>query len=226
MCGIAGIISTNETKNNIDNLLVILKNLINRGKNGTGIAFFDNQYNIQVIKKEISPIQFADELKLNEIDSKIVIGHVRNPTIGEISEFNTQPILDCSGNMAVIHNGTIFNHKDLRKKLINSGHKFNGTVDSEVLPHLIEENYKHMGNLKDAVELSVRDLKGYYTFAVISSYEPDQIILYVQHFPLIKYERENFTIFCSEREPLTHIIPNKLRIRNLKENKIFVIKNN
>ncbi len=223
MCGIAGIVSKSESRSNVPNLLSILSNLLDRGKDGTGIGYLDRAGKIVVHKREIPANVFAEDFKGEEVDCNIVIGHVRLPTVGDITETNSHPVIDESGNIAVVHNGTIRNYMKLKEELKKEGHEFKGNVDSEVIPHLIEKYFGESGDMEQAIQKTVTQLEGYYTFSVISKYDPDKVYLYRHHFPLVLYRDEKFTYFSSERKPLSQLLKKRFRAKHLKEDELVVL---
>ena len=225
MCGIAGILSKSQSNSTIPNLLSILSNLINRGKDGTGIGYFDCHHKMVIRKKEIAAPQFSENYNEKNVDCNIAIGHVRLPTVGEISEFNSHPLLDCSGNIAVIHNGTIKNYSPIKNELSKKGHNFRGTVDSEVLPHLIEEYYDKTNDFEKAIQKSVKRMEGYFTFSVISNYEPEKVYLYRHHFPLVVLKDDDQTYFSSERKPLAQLLQKRFRVKHLKKDELAILSN-
>ncbi|MFX1298708.1 MAG: class II glutamine amidotransferase [Promethearchaeota archaeon] len=205
MCGIAGIISKFRSTNIIPNLLSILTNLIDCGKDGTGIGYIDNNSKIVINKKDIIATKYFQEYK-EAIECNIAIGHVRRPTIGCISELNSHPLMDCHENIAVIHNGTLKNYKSLRQELELEGHIFKGSVDSEVIPHLIEKYYDNCGNLEKSIQKTINQLEGYYTFAIISNFEPYNVYLHRHHYPLVLLRDDDRCYFSSERKPLAKLL--------------------
>ena len=103
------------------------------------------------------------------------IGHTRWATHGAPSDENAHPHTDCTGRIAVVHNGIVENYNELKNMLIAHGHKFASETDTEVISHLIEEN--HAGDTLRALLATVRQLKGSFAIAVIDRDDP-------QAFPL------------------------------------------
>jgi len=223
MCGIAGIVSRSESRSNVPNLLSILSNLLDRGKEGTGIGYLDRAGKIVIHKREIPANMFAANFKGEEVDCNIVIGHVRLPTVGDISETNSHPVIDEFGNIAVAHNGTINNYMTIKEQLKKEGHNFKGNVDSEVIPHLIQKYYQESGDMETSIQKTVEQLEGYYTFSVISKYQPEKVYLYRHHFPLVLYKDESITYFSSERKPLAQLLKKRFRAKHLKEDELVVL---
>jgi glucosamine--fructose-6-phosphate aminotransferase (isomerizing) len=181
MCGIVGYIGNRNAK---EILIDGLKKLEYRGYDSAGIAIFSNK-NILVVKEK-GKVSFLEELlsKNNEI-SNIGIAHTRWATHGEPSKKNAHPQTDCNGDIAIVHNGIIENYQTLRKFLENKGHSFKSDTDTEIFAHLIEDNYKSIKNIVDAIVLAMKEVIGSYAFAIISKHEPDKIFACKKGSPLI-----------------------------------------
>ncbi|HBB76781.1 MAG: glutamine--fructose-6-phosphate aminotransferase [Candidatus Levybacteria bacterium RIFOXYA1_FULL_41_10] len=145
MCGIFGYVGKD---NNVGNLILEgLKTLEYRGYDSWGIAV-KNGKTIEIEKK----VGKIGDPKLRFPKSSIGIGHTRWATHGGVTVENAHPHLDCSRKIAVLHNGIIENFEELKKELLEQGHKFVSETDTEVMPHLIEEGLK-----KEGFASSVRD---------------------------------------------------------------------
>jgi glutamine---fructose-6-phosphate transaminase (isomerizing) len=92
------------------------------------------------------------------------IGHTRWATHGRVTDNNAHPHYGCTESIAIVHNGVIENHQELRAELIGLGHTFKSDTDSEVIAHLLENHYTKKNNIKDAVIGTCRRLKGAYAF--------------------------------------------------------------
>ncbi|OIO33804.1 MAG: glutamine--fructose-6-phosphate aminotransferase [Candidatus Omnitrophica bacterium CG1_02_40_15] len=189
MCGIVGYIGNKDA---LPILIEGLRRLEYRGYDSVGIAIIPKDK--IVIKKCKGKIKDLESfLKGKEIsESHIGISHNRWATHGAPTNINAHPHQDCSGGIAVVHNGIIENFSELKKQLIEDGHKFKSQTDTEVISHLVEKYYK--GDLKDAVLNSLKNLKGSFALGVISRNEPDRIIAARKESPLIIGigEGENF----------------------------------
>jgi len=175
MCGIVGYIGEREAKPVI---LDSLKRLEYRGYDSCGIAIMGE--GIKVFKDRGRVSELAE--KIPHLSGKIGIGHTRWATHGGVSRENAHPHLDCSGKIAVVHNGIITNFQELKEKLISKGHIFRSETDTEVLPHLIEELWGNdiIGTITRALKL----IRGTYAFAIIvDGY--DGIIVARKESPLI-----------------------------------------
>src|SRR5690606_1788075 len=111
------------------------------------------------------------------------IGHTRWATHGRPSWENAHPHCDCSGQIAVVHNGIIENYLELRKELEAEGHVFRSETDTEVVSQLVEKYYE--GDLCGAVQAAITQLKGSYALAVVSSHHPNELIAVRQDSPLV-----------------------------------------
>jgi glucosamine--fructose-6-phosphate aminotransferase (isomerizing) len=170
MCGIIGYLGS---KNVVPVLLDGLKKLEYRGYDSAGIAVIgESQLNIRRVKGKISVLE--ENLKSSPVEGKYGIGHTRWATHGCPSEENAHPHQDCTGSLVVVHNGIIENYLILKKSLKNEGHKFLTETDTEVIVHLIERYFQ--GHLEEATLKAVRELKGAFAIAVISTQDPDKIV--------------------------------------------------
>ena len=172
MCGIVGYIGSKEAT---PILLEGLKRLEYRGYDSAGISTIAS--NKLLIQKRAGKINDLErDLDYREIPGTLGIGHTRWATHGEPNAENAHPHDDCSGKIALIHNGIIENYSSLKKELQLKGHHFKTETDTETLVHLIEEYYHGNGLLEKAVREALLQVEGTYGIAVISSEEPDVLI--------------------------------------------------
>jgi len=134
MCGIVGYVGEREAQ---PVLINCLKRLEYRGYDSCGIALLGRDTEVYKDAVRIETL----ERSLQPNDSRTGIGHTRWATHGKPSEANAHPHTDCSGKVAVVHNGVIDNFLQLREQLTNEGHTFRSETDTEVIPHLIEKYY-------------------------------------------------------------------------------------
>jgi glucosamine--fructose-6-phosphate aminotransferase (isomerizing) len=178
MCGIMGYTGKG---NAVPVIIDGLSKLEYRGYDSSGIAMYEDG-KIQVYKKKG---RLADMLNVlgQEPLSHLGIGHTRWATHGVPSDLNAHPHCDCSGRIAVVHNGIIENYASLRKDLILEGHDFISDTDTEVMVHLIEKFYT--GSLEEAVRKALTMIRGSFAMVAICSEEPDCIVTAKKDSPLI-----------------------------------------
>ena len=165
MCGIVGYVGRKEAAPII---VEGLKKLEYRGYDSFGVATIGID-GIELTKHRGRISENASSsLKLK---GKIGIGHTRWATHGAPNDVNAHPHTDCSGTIAVVHNGIIENYAELKRQLISRGHSFSSDTDTEVVAHLIEEYYTGTKNLLAAVQESLPKLEGSYALLVISAKE-------------------------------------------------------
>ncbi len=184
MCGIIGYIGSKKAQ---PILLNCMSKLEYRGYDSCGIAIMDK--GIEVYKDLVRVKALAKAAPA--IEGTIGIGHTRWATHGEPSKVNAHPHSDCTGRIAVVHNGTITNFDRLRKQLAAEGHILASQTDTEVLPHLIEKYYD--GDFARAVELALGDIEGAYTMIALMTGE-SRLVAARKDSPLIIGigDRENY----------------------------------
>ncbi len=171
MCGIVGYVGYRNSK---DILIEGLKRLEYRGYDSAGIAIVDSDNDLHLSKKS-GRISELESILDKNVDGNIGIAHTRWATHGLPNDINAHPHTDCTGKFALIHNGIIENYLSIKEQLLKKGHKFSSETDSEVIVHLIEDRYD--GNLLKTVFEIVKMLDGAYAFVVITSNEPDKIVV-------------------------------------------------
>ncbi len=173
MCGIVGYIGEGEAQ---PILLSGLKRLEYRGYDSSGIALISPQKNSISIRKSPGKISALEKLvKSKPLSGLVGIAHTRWATHGAPTQANAHPHHDCSGSIAIVHNGIIENYESLKAQLIKEGHVFNSQTDTEVIVHLIEKFYKNIP-LEDAVCKALKLLVGSFAIGIISSKEPNKLI--------------------------------------------------
>ncbi len=161
-----------------------LKRLEYRGYDSVGIAtVFKGRIYLKKDRGKIDEVHAR--WNLDDLPGKMGIGHTRWATHGAPLQINAHPQVDCSGKVAVIHNGIIENYLELRDELINKDHIFVSKTDTEVIPHLIEENLKTGLDFVEAVREAVNKLEGSYAICVIFSGAPNKIISARKASPLV-----------------------------------------
>jgi len=179
MCGIVGFIGRRDC---VSTLIDQLSKLEYRGYDSAGIAVL--QDNSLVLTRTVGKIRdLRALLDGHKLSGELGIAHTRWATHGPPSTRNAHPHTDCSGDIAVAHNGIVENYLELREELQAKGHVFKSETDTEVVPHLIEECFD--GDLVSAVRKAVSRLSGSYALGIISRHAPGLLIGVRQDSPLI-----------------------------------------
>jgi glucosamine--fructose-6-phosphate aminotransferase (isomerizing) len=174
MCGIVGYIGK---RNAVPVLIDGLKRLEYRGYDSCGIAsFIDGSLSIARSTGRIHSLE--QKIGTTQAVAEGVnygIGHTRWATHGKPTEENAHPHRDCSGRFIVVHNGIIENYFELKDRLTREGHIFKTATDTEVVPHLIESHFR--GSLESAVAAAIGELEGIYGLVVVSTEDPEKIVV-------------------------------------------------
>lgn len=170
MCGIVGYVGP---KNAVPLLIEGLKRLEYRGYDSAGVAVLQADGALAVRKRVGRLSNLEEALETETMAGTVGIGHTRWATHGEPSEINSHPHLDCTGNIAVVHNGIIENYLSLRADLEAKGHVFRSQTDTEVIPHLIEEILKGGGKSRgEAIREALQAARGAYALGIVFRDEP------------------------------------------------------
>jgi glutamine---fructose-6-phosphate transaminase (isomerizing) len=181
MCGIVGYTGTGDARAVI---IEGLKKLEYRGYDSAGLAL--QVENTLAVTKAAGSVAALENILGKAPGSAVTgVGHTRWATHGRPTDENAHPHSSCCGEIALVHNGIIENYRSLRQELqaANSNHKFTSETDTEILAHLIEENYAD--DLLEAVRSALKGVKGSYALVVLSSREPGRIVCARQDSPLV-----------------------------------------
>ncbi|WP_049934404.1 glutamine--fructose-6-phosphate transaminase (isomerizing) [Halalkalicoccus jeotgali] len=170
MCGIIARIGTDDA---VPSLLSGLSNLEYRGYDSAGIALL-NGHGLEVLKREGEIDRLLERVSRRAPSAETGIGHTRWSTHGPPTDVNAHPHTDCTGTLAVVHNGIIENHDALRARLEAAGHGFESDTDTEVIPHLIEEHLSAGRSTEEAFHAAIDELSGSYAIAMV--HEDEQAI--------------------------------------------------
>jgi len=172
MCGIVGYCGRQEASRLV---FEALKRVEYRGYDSAGIATLSGgSLLVRKDKGKLSDIEASHHLR--SLPGSTAIGHTRWATHGGVTTANAHPHCDSSGSIALVHNGIIENYQELRQRLARKGHSFLSETDSEVIPHLIEDEMNQGCSLFQAVLKVAPELEGSYAFLVISSREQNVIV--------------------------------------------------
>ncbi len=182
MCGIMGYIGNKRV---VPVILDGLRKLEYRGYDSAGIAVVDSGE--LKIRRSAGKLRDLEEvLRASPVDGTFGIGHTRWATHGRPTEENAHPHRDCKGRIVVVHNGTIDNYVEIKKRLAASGHTFVTETDTEIIAHLLEE---HRGGdgvpLEEALRKVMPQLKGIFALVALCTTEPQKIVAARQGPPLV-----------------------------------------
>jgi glucosamine--fructose-6-phosphate aminotransferase (isomerizing) len=163
MCGITARVAS---EGSLHRLLTCLKNLEYRGYDSAGVALL-NGAGVGVEKSEGKVDNLEEQIASADLSGGIGIGHTRWSTHGPPSDENAHPHIGCSQQVAVVHNGIIENHAQLRDALQSRGHTFTSDTDTEVVPHLVEELLCECDTPAAAFRGATDELEGSYALAMI-----------------------------------------------------------
>ncbi len=213
MCGIVGYIGNKKA---LPIVLSGLERLEYRGYDSFGFCVLGKE---KFLYKEAGKISKAEEVRGFDWEGTVGISHTRWATTGEVTRENAHPHCDCKEEIFVVHNGIIENYKQLKEKLIKEGHVFRSETDTEVIAHLIEKHFR--GNLEEAVMKALKEVRGTYGLAVVSTRDPDKIVAARLSSPLIIGVNNNEFLIASDPSA---VITTTKQIIFLEDNEIAVLK--
>lgn len=204
MCGIVGYTGTNEV---LPFLLHGLRTLEYRGYDSAGVELEAADGTLTEVKCKGRVAALAGLCEGLDATQTTGIAHTRWATHGEPSDVNAHPHRDCSGNVAVVHNGIVENFQELVAELEEGGHSFASQTDTEVIAHLVEEALAGPaeGNLLLAVSLATRRLRGSWAIACVWSGAPGSIVCARQGSPLVLATCDDGAYAASDVTALAHI---------------------
>jgi glucosamine--fructose-6-phosphate aminotransferase (isomerizing) len=181
MCGIVGAVA----ERNITAVLVEgLKRLEYRGYDSAGVALLNDQGVLQRSRRVGKVSELESALRQAPLVGRLGIAHTRWATHGAPSERNAHPHFSGS-DLAVVHNGIIENHEELRAQLKGLGYVFSSDTDTEVIVHLLDHKLKTQPDLSAALKEAVKELHGAYGLAVINAKQPDRLLAARSGSPLV-----------------------------------------
>ena len=180
MCGIVGAVAQRD----VAAILVDgLHRLEYRGYDSAGVAVLGADKSMQILRRVGKVKALDDALEAKPLLGGTGIAHTRWAPHGEPSETNAHP--HRSGKIAVVHNGIIENYEELRAELQARGYVFQSQTDTEVIAHLVEWEFRTSNSLLDAVQKTVKQLRGAYGTVVLNEEEPEHLIVARSGSPLV-----------------------------------------
>ena len=185
MCGIVGYVGQQDA---LEVVLDGLRRLEYRGYDSAGVAILSEDGELAVRKRSGKLANLDKVLAEDPPAGTLGIGHTRWATHGPPTDRNAHPQVDCSGRVAVVHNGTIENFEALAAGLEARGHRRESDTDTEVVAHLLEEKLGRpecAGDLAAAVRSVCRDLEGSFVLVVAHADEPELVVGARRNLPLV-----------------------------------------
>ena len=217
MCGIVGAVSKRDV---LPILLEGLRRLEYRGYDSSGLAVIQNE-KLECVRRLGKVKGLQDALAKKPLNSEIGIAHTRWATHGTPSESNAHPHV--SGNeIAVVHNGIIENHAQLRRELEAAGFVFSSETDSEVIAHRVRYHLSSTGDMHKAVSQTLQELKGgYASIIVMNVLEPDVLYIARSGTPVVIGIGEGENFVASD---VAALLPETKRFQFLEEGDIAVLR--
>ncbi|KUN85578.1 glutamine amidotransferase [Streptomyces bungoensis] len=182
MCGIVGYVGSQSA---LDVVMAGLKRLEYRGYDSAGVAVLSDG-GLAAAKKAGKLVNLEKELVERPLPAGSTgIGHTRWATHGGPTDANAHPHLDNAGRVAVVHNGIIENFAALRAELAERGHELGSETDTEVVAHLLAEEFSSCADLAEAMRLVCRRLEGAFTLVAVHADEPDVVVGARRNSPLV-----------------------------------------
>ncbi len=200
MCGIIAVTGVEDP---LSTLLEGLELLEYRGYDSAGIALVTGEGDEAGLFRLRSAVRANSIAELARLGAgapagRAGLGHTRWATHGAPTEENAHPHLDCTGRVAVVHNGIIENHRELAAKLEAAGHRRTSATDSEVVAHLVEAELAAGADLLEAVRRCAAVLRGDYALAISYAGEPDTLVATRRTSPLIVGRTERAGVVASD----------------------------
>lgn len=232
MCGIVGYIGT---RNSVPIIMEGLKRLEYRGYDSAGISIVEKD-KCQTLKKKGKVSVLEDIIEEVKPSSSVGIGHTRWATHGVPNEVNAHPHSNSDKTICLVHNGIVENYTSLKTNLKNDGFEFESDTDTEVLTKLIDKFHKEGSDIFTSVRKALNLVEGTYGIAVVSSNEPDRIIVARKGSPLVIGigDGENFVasdvnaliahtshVVYLDDDEMAIIKKDKFKVRSIKDERIW-----
>ena len=186
MCGIIGVTGSDATARVLLDALGILEY---RGYDSAGLVFVADKdaplARFRAAEQANSIVRLEELARDAPENGRAAIGHTRWATHGAPTVENAHPHLDCSGHVAVVHNGIIENYRELSDELVKRGHTLTSETDTEIVVHLVEEELRRHARLLEATRAALLRLRGDFALAIVSSTEPDVLVAARRTSPLL-----------------------------------------
>jgi len=193
MCGIVGVTGSDPA---LPFLLDGLSRLEYRGYDSSGVALVDRDR--VWVRRRAGKLAELTGAVGDAPHASVGIGHTRWATHGGPTENNAHPHTDCTGALAIVHNGIIENHVELGDELLSAGHDLRSETDSEVLAHLIEAGMAEGAGLADAVRAALSRVEGSFAIAAVHAGDPELIVAGRRSSPLVAGRTDGAGLVASD----------------------------
>ena len=213
MCGIVGYTGRNQA---IGYLLEGLKTLEYRGYDSAGVEVLGADGELHGVKCAGRVATLVERCETANLVGTAGIAHTRWATHGAPTDKNSHPHRDCTGRIAIVHNGIIENFRELRSYLAKNGHALVSDTDSEVVAHLIEDAWAGpcKGDLVRAVRHACRRLEGSWALAVVCADAPDELVCARNGSPLVVASTPDGAYAASDVTPLASVTSHVIQLEN------------
>ena len=213
MCGIVGYTGRDQA---VGYLLEGLRTLEYRGYDSAGVEVLGSDGALHGVKCAGRVATLAERCETANLVGTTGIAHTRWATHGAPTDRNSHPHRDCTGRIAIVHNGIIENFRELRGYLKRNGHELVSETDSEVIAHLIEDAWAgpSKGNLVAAVRNAVRRLEGSWALAVVCADAPGEIVCARNGSPLVVASTDGGAYAASDVTPLASVTSHVTQLEN------------
>ncbi len=215
MCGIIGAVTESAITPVIDGL----GRLEYRGYDSSGISILSNN-EIQTVKAQGKLANLKQRLTMYPLEGSFCIGHTRWATHGRANVKNAHPH-QC-GKVSVVHNGIIENYLQLKHQLLQWGHHFSSSTDSEVIPHLVNHYLSQHFSHEDAIKKTIAQLKGSYAIGILINGDNNNLYAIKQDSPLVISQGQNGAYMASDAMALGN---DSCKIYYPKDNELIKINN-
>ena len=213
MCGIVGYTGKKQAA---PWLLEGLQTLEYRGYDSAGVSVVSPSGNLHGVKCAGRVAHLRERAQVANLNGTCGIGHTRWTTHGAPTDRNAHPHYDCSGRIAVVHNGIIENYQVLKRQLMLDGHTFLSDTDTEVIAHLIEEawNGPAKGDLASAVRNACDRLEGSWALGVVCADAPGELVVTRKGSPLVVASTEDGVYAASDVMPLASVTSHVIQLED------------
>jgi len=211
MCGVVGYTGKRQA---VDWLLDGLQTLEYRGYDSAGVQVVSPSGNLHGVKCAGRVAILRERAHTANLLGTCGIGHTRWATHGTPTDRNAHPHLDCTGRIAIVHNGIIENYQQLKRELMANGHEFRSDTDSEVVAHLVEEAWSGPahGDLAAAVRNACDRLEGSWALAVVCADVPGELVVTRFGSPLVVASTDDGAYVASDVMPLSSVTSRVLQL--------------